>query len=549
MKKLKTLNQLLKENKSLQIQLEEAEETLQAIRDGAVDAIVVKGSQGEQIFTLTGEEQVYRVLVETMGEAGLTTTPGGEILFCNRQFSAMVKAPMEEIVGQNIKKFVQKSNHKIMAAMLGKAQAKPVRKRLVFLAADGALVPVWVSANLLKHGDSVSICLVAMNQTELEASKEAVRQIAEQREELKTQQKTLRVRNEELQNAQIELESSRNRYSDLYNFAPVGYFVLDKEGLILDINFTGAALLGVAQLRIIGKHFSNYINRADQDAFFLFRRKVFQTQCRQICELQLVKKNKSLFDAQLLGGRVKDSRKGSIQFRIAVTDITEQKHAEKQLKALTQRRFMEKEILDITERERELIGDELHNGIGQVLTGIALKCKGLGLKMKDKSSEEMTAAVEISNLANKAISQIRNIAKMLYPVDLQTEDMVSALKAMMSNTETMLGARCRFLYDKSVSVENLVVAKQIYRIVQEAITNAVRHGKAHNISVNLRLANKEIRLSIENDGFDFPILPPHGNGIGLKIMKYRTNQLGGSFDIRKGAKGGTVVLCVFPESG
>ena len=550
MKKLKTPNQLLKENENLRIRLEEAEETLQAIREGAVDAIVVKGSQGEQIFTLTGEEQVYRLLVETMGEAGLTTTPKGEILFCNRQFSEMVNAPMEEIVGQDIEKFVKKSSHKIMAAMLSKAQVKPLRKRLVLLAADGTLVPAWVSANLLRHGDSVSICLVAMDQTELEASKEAVRQIAEQREELKTQQKTLRVRNEELQSAQIELESSRNRYSDLYNFAPVGYFVLDKEGLILDINLTGAALLGVAKSLIIGKHFSNYINRADRDAFFLFRRKIVQTQRQQICELQLIGKNKSLFYALLLGGTVKDPHTGSIQFRIAVTNITEQKHAEKQLNALTKRRFMEKEILDITERERELIGDELHNGIGQVLTGIALKCKGLGMKMKGQSSEEIKAVLEISNLANKAISQIRDTAKMLYPVDIEAGGLVTALQSLVSNAEKILDVRCRFLCDKSVSIENLVAAKQIYRIVQEAITNAVRHGKARHININLHcLANKGTRLSIENDGLDFPKLSPNGKGIGLKIMKYRTDQLGGSFDIRKGAKGGTVVLCVFPDSG
>ena len=434
--------------------------------------------------------------------------------------------------------------------MLGNAQFKPLRKRLVFLAADGTLVPAWVSANLLRHGDSVSICLVAMDQTELEASKEVVRQIGEQKEELKTQRKKLQAQNEELRNAQIELQASRNRYSDLYDFAPVGYFVLDKDGVILDINLTGAVFLGVEKSLIIGKHFFNYINRADRSAFHMFRRKVFQTDCQQICELQLVEKNKSPFYALLFGGRVKDPRTGSIQFRIAVSNITEKKHAEKQLSVLSRRRFMEKEILDITERERELIGDELHNGVGQVLTGIAMKCKVLGMKMKGGSSEAIKAALEISNLANKAISQIRDTAKMLYPVDIEDGGLVAALQSLTSNAEKMLDVRCRFLCDKSVSINNLVKEKQIYRIVQESITNAVRHGKAHYINIYLRhLANKGMSLSIENDGLDFSNVSPNGKGIGLKIMKYRTDQLGGSFDIRKGAKGGTVVLCIFPENG
>ncbi len=201
---------MLKENENLRIRLQEAEDTLQAIREGAVDAIVVKGRKGEQVFTLTGEEQIYRTLVETMGEAGITTTPQGKILFCNRQFSEMLSLPMEQIVGQDIEKFIKNSDRKKMAALLIKAQVEPSKKRLVFLAPNGTPVPAWVSANLLEFGDSPSICFVAMDQTELEASKEAMRQIAEQREELKVQQKELRVQNDELIQSQTAL-SKLNR--------------------------------------------------------------------------------------------------------------------------------------------------------------------------------------------------------------------------------------------------------------------------------------------------------------------------------------------------
>lgn len=373
------------------------------------------------------------------------------------------------------------------------------------------------------------------------------KEIAELVQELSIYHIELEMQNEELRNTQIELEESRHRYSDLYDFAPVGYFVLDKDGLILDLNLTGAALLGVEKSLIIGKHFSNYINRTDQDAFFLFRRKVFETQCQQTCEIQLVEKNKSLFYALLFGGRVKDPHTSSIQFRMAVTNITERKHAEEQLKVINERKRLEKEILEITEREREQIGHEMHDGIGQILTGIAIKCKGLALKLKGKSSEEMKEALVISNLAKKAIGQTRDIAKMLYPVAIETVGLVEVLKTLAFNTETMLGVRCRFLCDKSVSIKNLVEEKQIYRIVQEAITNAVVHGKANNININLRLANKGTVLSIENDGLDFPKLSPNIKGVGLKIMKYRTDLIGGSLDIRKGDKGGTVVTCVFPN--
>ena len=149
-----------------------------------------------------------------MGEAGLTTTPQGKILFCNRQFSEMLGLPMEEIVGQDLEKFIKESDRKKMAAVLIKAQVGPLRKRLVFTAPDGSHVPAWVCANLLEHDDTVSICLVAMDQTELEASKEAMRQITEQREELAAQKEELQAQNEELQTAQEELRVQNDELAE-----------------------------------------------------------------------------------------------------------------------------------------------------------------------------------------------------------------------------------------------------------------------------------------------------------------------------------------------
>lgn len=185
MKKEKTPKELLAENEELKIRLQEAEDTLQAIRNGEVDAVVVAGSRGQQIFTLTGQEQIYRQLVETMHEAGLTATPEGQILFCNERFSQMLQKPMEDIIGRPLDEFVLQSEHKIMSALLVSAQMEPARKRLVFIASDGTLVPARVSANPLRQLDSISICLVAMDLSELEASEETIRQIKEQQDQLR----------------------------------------------------------------------------------------------------------------------------------------------------------------------------------------------------------------------------------------------------------------------------------------------------------------------------------------------------------------------------
>ena len=180
MKNEKTLEQVLAENKELRIRLEEAEDTLQMIREGGVDAVVVQGPDGEQIFTLSGEEVIYRHLVETMNEAGLTITADGTILFCNQRFSKVLRTPMENIVGQSIKHFIQSSTVRNLTDILKTVQSRPCTKRLVFQASDGTLVATLTSASLLRQGESVNICLIAADMTELEVKNAELQKRADQ---------------------------------------------------------------------------------------------------------------------------------------------------------------------------------------------------------------------------------------------------------------------------------------------------------------------------------------------------------------------------------
>ncbi|MBN1818006.1 MAG: PAS domain S-box protein, partial [Sedimentisphaerales bacterium] len=215
---------------------------------------------------------------------------------------------------------------------------------------------------------------------------------------------------------------------------------------------------------------------------------------------------------------------------------------------ITERRILEKEILEITERERKLIGQEMHDSMGQMLTGVAVKSKGLALKLKGKSLPESKGALAISRLAGQAIAQMRDLARMLYPVDIEAGGLVSALQTLASNAEKILDVRCRFQCEHPVSVNNMVEAKQLYRIAQEAVTNAAKHGKAKNIMIELSSTEEVCILSVKNDGLDFRKSSRPNNGLGLKIMEYRANLIGGILDIRKGKKKGTVVTCTVPNN-
>ena len=310
--------------------------------------------------------------------------------------------------------------------------------------------------------------------------------------------------------------------------------VQDLEGNIISWNRGAERIYGYSKAEALKMNIGRIIPEHKQDEIRSLTERVLKGENIELFETQHIAKNNRILDVSLTTTLLKDEKGKPFAITTTERDITERRH-------------LEKEVLDITEREREQIGQEMHDGMGQVLTGIAVKCKGLALKLKGKSSEEMRHALEISILANKAIVQTRDLARMLYPVDIETGGLVSALKMLASNTEKIMGVTCQFQCEKFVSVENLIEAKQIYRIVQEAITNAIKHGKAKNISIKLHLAKSKTVLSVKNNGRAFREVRPKSKGLGLKIMKYRTDLIGGSLDIRKGKKGGTVVTCAFPN--
>jgi PAS domain S-box-containing protein len=155
--------------------------------------------------------------------------------------------------------------------------------------------------------------------------------------ELRVHQIELEMQNEELRRAQVELEESRHRYSDLYDFAPVGYFVFNKNGLVIDVNLTGTAMLGRERAGMIKKPFHLYVAGDYQDKFYLHRRKVFDTKAKQTCEVKLVRKDGSQLYALLESDAVEDDEGNPFQCRTAISDITAPKQAEEALQSSNER--------------------------------------------------------------------------------------------------------------------------------------------------------------------------------------------------------------------
>jgi len=214
---------------------------------------------------------------------------------------------------------------------------------------------------------------------------------------------------------------------------------------------------------------------------------------------------------------------------------------------ITERKALERAILDISGREQRRIGQDLHDGLGQHLTGIAFMSKVQEQRLAERSRPEAADAAKIVRLVNEAIHKTRELARGLLPVQSDAQGLMSALQQFSSEVEDLFQVSCRFECEEPVLVPDEAVANHLYRIVQEAVHNAIKHGKARNIVILLRAATDGGVLAVRDDGTG--IADPAGspNGMGLHIMRYRVSMIGGALEITRCGDYGTLVTCVFPK--
>jgi signal transduction histidine kinase len=213
-----------------------------------------------------------------------------------------------------------------------------------------------------------------------------------------------------------------------------------------------------------------------------------------------------------------------------------------------ERKQMEQQILEISERERRSFGQDLHDGLGQHLTGLELMMQAVEQSVATISKKDAAAISKISAHLREAIRQTKALARGLSPVDLQANGLVSALEELAANVSAMFRVKCTFRCASPILIRENTVATHLFRIAQEATTNAVKHGRAKQIEIELHRVNGEILLTIRDNGSGFDVTGACGKGIGLSSMAYRAQVVGGSFTVEPAKAGGMVVTCSAPES-
>ncbi len=202
----------------------------------------------------------------------------------------------------------------------------------------------------------------------------------------------------------------------------------------------------------------------------------------------------------------------------------------------------------IIEAERRRIGQDLHDGICQLLAGIELKTQSLADTLRKRSKAQAAQAEQIAASVRDVIVQTRSLARGLSPSILETGGLVPALRELASQTEKLFNVKCNFQTGGRTSIFSRHVAAHLYRIAQESVANAINHAKPSLIQIRLASAKDNTTLTISDNGAGFKFSGLSGPGIGLRAMQHRAEIIGAALQIQSPPKGGTKIVCSFPTA-
>ncbi|MCE0499677.1 MAG: sensor histidine kinase [Methylacidiphilales bacterium] len=229
-------------------------------------------------------------------------------------------------------------------------------------------------------------------------------------------------------------------------------------------------------------------------------------------------------------------------------ETTVQKRTEALRNEIDERRRLEYEILDLTERERQQFGQEVHDVVCQELTSIAIAGHLAIKKLSAKGIDEVEDIKEIAKMVDRALSNARSVAGGFFTVGFDVEGLAEALRETARNIEERTGIQCEIEWQKHLSDWNEDVVMHLFRIAQEAMQNAVKHAEASRIEVNLKeTPEATVQLTVEDDGKGLPSSEKSVKGLGLRIMAYRASLIGGRLTTVSRPQGGTRIACVIPR--
>ncbi|HMN44016.1 MAG TPA: PAS domain S-box protein [Povalibacter sp.] len=243
----------------------------------------------------------------------------------------------------------------------------------------------------------------------------------------------------------------------------------------------------------------------------------------------------------------RDGRHFSAAGVLSGFEIAGRNHSLLVVQDVTERKLLERAMLEAANREQYRIGNDLHDGLGQELTGVALMMRGLAGRVATEYPPILPEIEGITRLVNNAIESTRALARGLSPVNLERGGLQDALEGLAMHASELYGVPTVFTHRLGANrTLNAELANHLYRIAQEAVRNAVRHGQARSIRLHLNTVRAKVKLAITDDGVGMPAGAMDATGMGLKIMCYRARILGGDVSFEAAEPRGTRVVCECP---
>ncbi|MBU3939092.1 PAS domain S-box protein [bacterium] len=309
----------------------------------------------------------------------------------------------------------------------------------------------------------------------------------------------LEMQNEELYKTQLELYNAKMRYFELYDMAPVGYLTLGCDGIILDANLASADTIGTSREQLKNKALSDFIFSDDQDLYYLFRKKIADSQERQVCKLRMQKSDGNVFWAQIIASpKNKDSELSAC--KLIFNDITESKTLEAVEENNEKLHTLSKNILIARENERKSLAREVHDQLGQLMTALKIDLTWFKRKLPQGSEELITKVDAMLGHINLGIQSIRDIVVQLRPLILDDLGLEAAMEwhAQRYLTSAHIEYAINFEVNEALLDEDLKIV--LFRIFQEALTNVIRHSKATKTFISLTQKSETLILQITDNG-------------------------------------------------
>jgi len=375
------------------------------------------------------------------------------------------------------------------------------------------------------------------------------------------------MQNDELRKAQEELEESRSRYSDLYDFAPIGYFVFDSNGLILEVNLAGAALLGVERSYLVKKPFSQYVSRNNSDLFYLHRKKSLETKTKQTCEIGLVRKDGSQLYALLDTVAIENSKDNPILLRTTITDITERKQAEEKLKNAHDKL---KEYNQLKDEFVSTASHELRTPLSIIMGAIRLVLDEIPGQIVEEQRDVLATAMESVQRLSRIVNSLLTISKIESgKLNLQKTvvNICELIKDTVSNYESLaqengIHIDCEI---PSKSVDICLDPDKTKEVLINLISNSLKFTPEGGwVKIICTEQDKEVLISVQDSGVGIAkeYIPKlfdkftqfdrkagsgeKGTGLGLAIVKKLVEIHGGKIKVESEVGQGTIFTISLP---